>query len=136
MVLFATYCSAEKDAAAGDLPAIERYQSERISGVYANAQFAGARFGILSGQYGLISADHPLPYYDHLLQMDQIPEATKNAHATLVAWKVTEVKWFSVAFEMDPNVQRYRTVIEQAASQAGIDFDLTLWEPTGMLGLI
>jgi len=136
MVLFATYCSAEKDAASGLLPAIDRYQSERISGVCSGAKSASARFGILSGQYGLISADHPLPYYDHLLQVDQIEEMAKRTQATLVEWEITEVQWFSVAFEMDPNVKRYQSVMEEAAAQAGAAFHLTLWEPTGMLGLI
>ena len=136
MVLFATYCSAEKDSAAGEIPAIERYQSDRISGVSANATYAGVRFGILSGQYGLISGDHPLPYYDHLLQVDQIPAMAEQVHATLVEWAVTEIQWFSVAFEMDPNVKRYQSVMAKAAEKAGIDFQLTLWEPTGTLGLI
>jgi len=136
MVLFATYCSADKDGAAGDLPAIERYISDRITGVCANAQTAQARFGILSGMYGLISADHPLPYYDHLLQTEQIEAMVKTVQDTLTEWKVTEVRWFSVAFEMDPNVRRYRDVMERAATGAQASFDLTLWEPTGTLGLI
>ena len=136
MVLFATYCSAEKDGAIGEIPAIDRYQSDRISGVYAAAKSADAQFGILSGQYGLISAEQPLPYYDHLLQVDQIAAMAEKTKDRLVEWEVTEVQWFSVAFEMDPNVRRYQRVMEKAAEQAGIDFQLTLWEPTGMLGLI
>jgi hypothetical protein len=136
MLLFATYCSADKDGAAGDLPAIERYISDRINGVYANAQTAQARFGILSGMYGLISADHPLPYYDHLLQTEQIDDMVRSVQSTLTEWGVTEVRWFSVGFEMDPNVRRYRDVIGRAAQEAEATFDLTLWEPTGTLGLI
>jgi hypothetical protein len=136
MLLFATYCSADKDGAAGNLPAIERYVSDRINGVCANAQGAQARFGILSGMYGLISADHPLPYYDHLLQTDQIEAMVTTVQSTLTEWEVTEVRWFSVAFEMDPNVRRYRDVMAQAAHAANARFELTLWEPTGTLGLI
>ena len=136
MVLYATYCSAEKDGADGLLPAIERYQSDRISGVCRAAKPAGARFGILSGEFGLISSDHPLPYYDHLLQENQITQMAERVQNTLTEWQISEVQWFSVAFEMDPNVKRYQSVMEHAAEQAGVTFQLTLWEPTGMLGLI
>lgn len=136
MLLFATYCSAEKDGAAGDLPAIERYISDRIHGVHAGAQAAQARFGILSGRYGLIAANHPIPYYDHLLGTDEIDGMVGTVEQTLRAWEVTEVRWFSVAFEMDPNVGRYRTLMERAAESAGAKFELSLWEPAATLGLI
>ena len=136
MVLYATYCSAEKDGSRDLLPAIARYQSDRISGVASAAKTAGATFGILSGQYGLIPADHPLPYYDHLLQEDEIDAMTHQVQATLSNWDIAEIHWFSVAFEMDPNVKRYQMVMEAAAKNIGAALHLTLWEPTGMLGLI
>ena len=136
MELFATYCSAEKDGAAGDLPAIKRYTSERISGVATAAKGAEARFGILSGQYGLINADHPLPYYDHLLQPDEITARAEQVAQTLSDWGITKICWFSVAFEMDPNVGRYREVMARAAAANGIELEIKIWEPTGTLGLI
>ena len=136
MKLFATYCSANKDPASGQLPAIERYTSDRISGVYANAKSAGARFAILSGKFGLIDPDTPLEDYDHLLQPEGIAPMTARVAETLKAWEITEVHWFSVAFEMDPNVRRYKSVVENAASMNDIPFELEIWEPTGMLGLV
>ena len=136
MELFATYCSAEKDGAAGDLPAIERYISDRIQGVAAAAKGAEAKFGILSGQFGLIAADHPLPYYDHLLQPEEVTERAASAAQTLAEWGITRIRWFSVAFEMDPNVGRYRDVMTQAAKACRIEIELELWEPTGTLGLV
>ena len=136
MELFATYCSADKEASPGNLPATERYLSERISGVYANALSTGNRFAILSGRFGLISPDTPIPNYDHLLQVDEIGPMVQRVATTLNDWEVTTVKWFTVAFEMDPNVARYHNVMSQAAAEIGAEFDLELWEPTGMLGLI
>ena len=136
MVLFATYCSAEKDGASGMQAAIDRYRSARIRGVHTSAAVAGAKFGILSGQYGLIAADHPIPYYDHLLQTDEIEPMVAAVQATLESWQITEVRWFSVAFEMDPHVGRYRAVMERAAAEMGAQFELTLWEPIGTLGLV
>ena len=136
MKLFATYCSANKDPASGTLPAVERYTSDRINGVYANAKSADARFAILSGQFGLIGPDTALEYYDHLLQPDEIEPMTAQVAATLKEWGVTQIHWFSVAFEMDPNVRRYKSVVEAAASVHSISFELEIWEPTGMLGLV
>ena len=136
MELFATYCSAEKDGAEGELPAIERYTSERIQGVAAAAKGAQAKFGIMSGQSGLITGEHPLPYYDHLLQPEEVSTRAEGAVETLRAWGITRIRWFSVAFEMDPNVGRYRDVMTQAATACGIEIELELWEPTGTLGLV
>ena len=136
MELFATYCSADKEAASGDLPAVERYVSERISGAYANALSSGNRFAILSGRFGLIAPDTPIPHYDHLLQVNEMDAMVQRVTTTLKAWEVTTIRWFTVAFEMDPNVTRYRDVMSQSATQIGAEFEIELWEPTGMLGLI
>ena len=136
MELFATYCSADKEATPGNLPATERYLSERISGVYANATSSGNRFAILSGRFGLMDPDTPIPNYDHLLQINEIGPMTQRVAETLKAWEITTIRWFTVAFEMDPNVSRYHDVMSQAAAEIGVDFEFELWEPTGMLGLI
>ena len=136
MFLFASYWPAEYDGADCELPAIERYTSERINGVAAAAKSAEAKFGILSGEYGLIAADHPLPYYDHLLQPGEVAARAEAVAQTLTEWGITRIRWFSVAFEMDPNVGRYRDVMTQAATACGIECEIALWEPTGTLGLI
>ena len=134
--LYATYCSAKKDTATGLVPARERYTSDRITGVEKRAQLTDARFAILSGKFGLIPPDTPIADYDHLLQRTQLTEMTNTVAHTLEAWGVTQVHWFSVAFEMDPNVHLYKTVMADAAATKGIDFELEIWEPTGTLGLI
>ena len=128
--LYATYCSADKEIATGDLPAIERYVSARIRAVHSAAEVAGARFGILSGLYGLIGPDHPLPHYDHLLQLSEMKERTVGVEAVLREWDIDEIHWYTVAFEMDANVGRYRKVMEQAAARANAAVELVLWDPS------
>ena len=134
--LFATYCSANKRPDSGDLPAIDRYISDRIHGVYANAKSRGSQFAILSGRFGLLTPDHPIPDYDHLLQPSEIPSMVNQVAQTLTQWGTGLVRWHSVAFEMDPHVSRYSDVMRMAAEQNAIEFELELWEPTGMLGLV
>ena len=131
--LFATYCSAEKNRSDAPLPAVERYISERIAGVHAMAKAAAVRFGILSGEFGLIAPDHPIPYYDRLLDRHQVESMAVSVADTLRAWDIHAVQWFSVAFEMDPNVSRYRDVMAKAAEAVGAAFDLDLWNPPGTL---
>ncbi len=71
-VLVVTYCSRRKNAASGDLPAIERYESPRIRASSDRAAAMGADFRILSGTFGLLRAEDPIPYYDHLLQPEEV----------------------------------------------------------------
>jgi hypothetical protein len=136
MELFATYCSAQKQITAEDLSALQRYDSDRIRGVHAQAKAVGSRFGILSGQFGLITGTQSLPWYDHLLPEDQVISMVLKVTATLEEWGVSSIRWFSVSFEMDPNVGRYRDVMAQAAAAANIPFEIELWQPAGATHLI
>jgi hypothetical protein len=131
MKLYATYCSKDKEATAGELPAIERYLSLRIRAVHAAAEGAGAKFGILSGLYGLISPDHPIPDYDHLLQLCEMEDRVNKVEGVLREWDIDEIHWYSVAFEMDANVGRYRKVMERAAAKVDATVEVVLWEPGG-----
>ncbi len=130
MKLYATYCSKDKEATAGELPAIERYLSSRIRATHAAAGGVGAKFGILSGLYGLISPDQPIPDYDHLLQLCEMDDRVDQVEATLREWDIDEIHWYSVAFEMDANVGRYRMVMEQAAAKVGATVEVFLWDPS------
>ena len=136
MLLFATYCSANKEVGTDDMPAVKRYISDRITGVHAMATAAEARFAILSGQFGLLEAHDPIPYYDHLLHPSELDGMTQRVATTLKEWGISEIRWFSVAFEMDPNVTRYRDVMLRAATQVDAAFDLDLWSPAGTSGLV
>jgi len=112
--LFATYCSAEKRTDAGVLPAVQRYQSARIASVAERAAQQGARFAILSGSFGLIAPEHPLPFYDHLLTPDEVAAMVPRVAETLKSWAVSEVTWFTVSTAQDPNVMAYAAVMEGA----------------------
>ena len=125
--LFATYCSAEKESSSKELPAIERYLSQRIRGLKAMADESGGLFGILSGRFGLIAAEHAIPYYDHLMGEDEVDGWIGEVSATLREWGVSEVRWFSVAFEVDPNVRRYHAVMAGAAAAVGAEFVWEVW---------
>jgi len=112
--LYATYCSAPKREDPEPLPAIRRYRSQRIARVAALALEDGASFGILSGSYGLLAPQDAIPWYDHLLQVDEIETLTVAVAETLAARAPDEVVWYSVDPAIDPPVERYSTVMRRA----------------------
>ena len=74
MRIICTYCSASKDPDKGLVPAYKRYISARIVHVQEIAEREGVHFCILSGKFGLVDWNHPLPWYDHLLLAEEVPQ--------------------------------------------------------------
>ncbi|MFB0943420.1 MAG: hypothetical protein QMB21_08330, partial [Patiriisocius sp.] len=79
MLAYATYCSALKNYSKKALPAIQLYDSERISKVFELATSQNAKFVILSGKYGLVEPHQQINYYDHLLNQTEV-----EAHANVI----------------------------------------------------
>ena len=119
---YATYCSAPKREDPGLLPAVERYRSARIAEIDRLATESGARFLILSGSFGLLDRHTPIPWYDHLLSPDEIPEMASRAEDWLRLEGISQIVWYSVDPAIDPNVTRYATVLELATEALQIPF--------------
>jgi hypothetical protein len=121
--LVVTYCSRDKDPAAGLLPAVDRYLSPRIHAAAEAASRLGFDFMILSGLYGLLAHDHPIPHYDHLLTAEGIP-----AHVDLVVDQLgtpgpDRVVFISRSLEEDPGCGPYREVMARVCSRVGSNFE-------------
>ncbi len=71
-------CTAEKDAREGLLPAVIRYEHPDIPLVAWHAEKAGALLLILSGKFGLLETNTPIPLYGHKLSFEEVPEMTKK----------------------------------------------------------
>jgi hypothetical protein len=122
MHIYCTYCSRDKGAAPGDLPAIQRYRSRRIDAVVERARQAGLPLYILSGEYGLIPADHPIPWYDHLLLPGEVPALVDVVSRQMVGAGVTAVTWFERALPDDSEIRPYRDTIQMACLTAGANW--------------
>ena len=72
MKILCTYYSASKDPDKGLIPAYKRYVSLRIIPVQELAEKEDAHFCILSGKFGLVDWNQPLPWYDHLLIREEV----------------------------------------------------------------
>ena len=120
MIAWCTYCSAAKRDDPGMLPAIDRYLDRRIHDVAALAAAAGEHFLILSGEYGLLKPDDPIPWYDHLLRPDEVEDLVLPVTAQLTALGVNELIYYSVDPAIDPLIVPYRHTVTQACARAGV----------------
>jgi hypothetical protein len=124
MMLFATYCSRDKDSRPGDLPAIDRYKSNRIQKIFKAAEAIGAEFRILSGKYGLLEDSEVIPFYDHLLDEEEIPNITKIIVKQLSQINPSHIVFFSRSVQIDPCVAPYQSAMEKACQEMGIKFTI------------
>ncbi|MBL4889746.1 MAG: hypothetical protein JKX97_06975 [Candidatus Lindowbacteria bacterium] len=119
MICFVTYCSKDKSHVPGDIPAIERYLDKRIQIVQKNSLSLEADFFILSGRFGLLEADHRIPWYDHLMKNEEVERMTIKVTPLLSQYS-------EIVFWIDPHdfIEPYQQTIEAAAANSKIPFRL------------
>ncbi len=120
MKVLCTYCSATKSNDDALVPAITRYRSDRIAELDRKSGERGLNFMILSGKFGLIGRDHPLPDYDHLLQCDEVDELSSRVAAVLCNAGVKRMEYYTAAPELVAQVRPYLAVIEAACERASV----------------
>lgn len=114
-----SYCSAGKRADETPLPALERYRSERLHDLARQAGEGGAPLFILSGRFGLLAADDPIPWYDHLLGADEVPAMAQRVGQRLRELGVTEIEYHTAAPGAVAPVRPYLAVMRAACVEAG-----------------
>jgi len=95
MQTFCTYCSRDKTTTASLLPAWQRYQSSRIADIQRQAESMGIPFCILSGEFGLLDWDQPIPWYDHLLVADEVPQLASLVARQLSEKRILQLDYFT-----------------------------------------
>lgn len=106
------------------MPAIERYRSDRIRSVYEMAQSAGVDFLIFSGKYGMLRPDEPVPYYDHLLQPDDLP-----AMILKISGPIGRYDSATLFMKSGPDVAKYAEAVQTAADRVAVPFEIRMWVP-------
>jgi len=124
MTAFCTYCSAEKDRSPGELPAIQRYRSQRIKSVYSAALSLGLEFLILSGEYGMLWPSDSIPYYSHLLIAPEVTEHAKKVADQLKSLGVNDLIFFARSLEEDKNLKPYFDCIRLASQGARVELKI------------
>ncbi|MBU0742947.1 YaaA family protein [bacterium] len=124
MIAWCTCCSAAKREDLGPLPALERYQDPRIHDLAERAGAAGTGFLILSGEYGLLRPDDPIPWYDHLLLADDVDELVGRVTGQLGDLDVTSIVFHTVDPAPEPQLRPYLETISEACRRAGVDLEI------------
>ncbi|MBP7760541.1 nucleotide pyrophosphohydrolase [Candidatus Saccharibacteria bacterium] len=119
--LYITICSRKKSTAKGSLPARDRYLSGRIQKVIDYAARDNATMMILSGRYGLISPATKIPYYDHLLQHEEISSLLPKVVKTLSVLLPSEIVFY-IPKNPDETWEPYIDLVQRAVDELNISF--------------
>ena len=103
------------------LPAVERYLSDRISGLHA----AGPML-ILSGEYGLLAPEDPIPWYNHLLQPEEVEGAVPRVADQLRERAVRAIEFHTADPAHTPEIGPYVALIRGACARVGIPCRLVI----------
>jgi hypothetical protein len=120
MIAYATYCSALKNYSKKAVPAIQLYDSKRISKVFELANNQNGRFVILSGVYGLVEPHEQINYYDHLLDQTEVESHAGLIASQIAAKDISEIVFFSNSVQTDLNLLPYLRSIKRACEIANI----------------
>jgi len=119
--LACTYCSAPKRKDPGLLPASQRYLSARIATLHAAGPLA-----ILSGEYGLLKADTPIPWYDHLLKPDEVSAMVPRVTSQLRDWGITTVIFHTADPAQVSAIRPYVAVMKRACVLASVTLHIAI----------
>ena len=120
MNIICTYCSKDKAPDKGLMSAVDRYLSERITGLAAAAIERNCAFRILSGKFGLVAPDVAIPCYDHLLKPGEVDVLSSKVAADLRDLGATHVEYHTAAPENVIAVRPYLSVMEAACNRASV----------------
>lgn len=116
---FITYCSRNKSDAPGKLPAIGRYNSSRIEKAMQVARSQGGSFFILSGEFGLIAPQDPIPWYDHMLLPEEV-----DSMADRIADQLKQYSDVTFFYKPGDFMAPYLASVKQASDRFGIKVSL------------
>jgi len=114
---YVTYCSGRKRMDEEEIEAIQRYQSSRIDEVY---EIHREDTIILSGVYGLLETNEKIPYYDHLLQWNEIGQLKEKVIKQIQNKKINKI----VFYKKWLNQLQYQAIIMMATSELKIPLEI------------
>ncbi len=119
MEILCTICCKDKRTDPGLVPAIDRYRSGRIAFVNRESRVQGKPMFILSGKFGLLRPEDPIPWYDLKLEINAVPGLVPVIEGQLKEMKVTRITFYSHP-KSDANWYPYHAALEQACQKRDI----------------
>lgn len=118
MKAICTICSKEKVHSEGKMPARQRYNAPHIRKTEEVAAAQRVRFFILSGLFGLLEADEPIPHYDYPLNVKDVPRLAKRVASQFDQHYITELALYTEGPK--ESWKHYEKVLELAAAEARV----------------
>ena len=118
MKAYITTCCKEKSKILGEIPMLERYISNRIQSIYQKSKEDDVAFFVLSGKYGLLSPVNKIPWYDKILEKQDLELVTKKVRHQLTIYGITEITFFAKSEWVN-----YKKCVEDASCQKDIKFN-------------
>lgn len=119
MEIILTTCCKEKKDSEKLLPAHVRYTHPRIHKVLKIAQHQNKELFFLSGKFGLIHKDTPIPWYDQILSDDDVPVITNLTIIQLKNYLISDVIFYAYP-RVTEGWENYYQVIEDSCKYNGI----------------
>ena len=115
-----TYCSESKDLNEELIPAFKRYLSPRIILVKEIAEKENIHYCILSGEFGLVDWNQPIPWYSHLLIHEEVPNMVDKVVNQIQIKKISEIDFYTRSPDFDSRIIPYLETIKKAIQLAAI----------------
>lgn len=81
---------------------------------------------ILSGKFGLLTAEQPVPWYDHLLAEGEVEAMVPAFAADLTRLGIANLDYHSADPAQIAQLQPYLNVVQQACHLAGVNFQMII----------
>ncbi len=112
-----TICSKIKNNSRDLIPAYIRYQGEHVLQTYNFAIENKIDFYILSGKFGLISANELIDDYDYYLEDSKVEELSMLVAKQIEQYKITELIFF---LKEKPSWEPYKKTLYEAAKKINV----------------
>lgn len=99
------------------MAALDRYLSPRIRHVYDESRTTGLPFRILSGKYGLLSPESPIPWYDKKLESDDVALILPAVTDQLTRENICKIRFYRRDL---PDWTPYTELMRKACEKTGI----------------
>lgn len=126
MKIYCTTCCKEKTETPELCPAIDRYISPRINAVYQQSKTEKVPFRILSGEYGLLKPEDPIPWYDKKLEFEMIPLLLPIVSKQIKSQQIESILFFAKDATKLPEWLPYYKILELACAACAVNLKVEL----------
>ena len=124
MKIYCTICCKEQRTDKRLIEANKRYISDRIQKIDHKSKEDKVEFRVLSSKFGLLKPEEKIPYYDHILMMEEISDLSKMVQQQLLSQKIDKVIFFAKNPIKHPYWKPYIALIKSSCKGQMINLEI------------